>query len=91
VRVGEEQHVIVGDPAERARELIAFTRGMEEAGFPDFPQWTRLSRVVARDVLELDEQLDAERSARLAIQARADRLEKLFLARSETAAAKTRL
>jgi hypothetical protein len=63
--------VIVGDPSERARELLAFTDGIAEAGFPEL---SRLSRVVARDLLEVLEQLDAERSARRAIQEARDRL-----------------
>jgi hypothetical protein len=51
--------------ADRARALIAFTDGLEEAGLGET---ARRSRVVACDVLELVEALAAERSARKAAQ-----------------------
>ena len=65
MRVGRELNVIVGDAAQRANELIAFMNGFEEAGLP---QAARLSRVVARDLLEVLDQLYAERSVRRAMQ-----------------------
>jgi hypothetical protein len=58
--------VIVGDPRQRARELIAFCDGFDEGGL--YPEFTRRARMVARDMLELADQVDAERSARRAAQ-----------------------
>jgi hypothetical protein len=45
----------------RARDLIEFTAGLEEAGLVET---ARRSRMTARDVLELADALAAERSAR---------------------------
>lgn len=59
------------DREQRARELITFVGGIEEAGFG---QLARRSRVVARDALELLEELQVERTARQKIQADRDRL-----------------
>jgi hypothetical protein len=50
-----------------ARDLILFADGVQE-GAGGFPELARRARVAARDVLELAEQLDAERSARVAMQ-----------------------
>lgn len=64
--------MIVGDPVARAEALIHFADGLEEAGEAVFAARVRL---VARDVLELVPMLEAERSARRAVQDRADRLQ----------------
>jgi hypothetical protein len=58
--------------AERARDLIVFCDGFDEGGL--YPRFTRRARVVARDLIDALDQLDAERSARIAIQAQRDRL-----------------
>jgi hypothetical protein len=63
--------LIVGDPEQRARELIEFCAGLDEAGLHEV---ARRSRMVARDVLDLADGLAAERSARVAIQEQRDRL-----------------
>jgi hypothetical protein len=55
---------------ERAHALTEFAHGLEEAGLIEV---ARRSRMVARDVLELAEALDAERSARRAMQANYER------------------
>jgi hypothetical protein len=67
----------VTDARERAREFVVFCDGAEEAGFADY---ARRGRSVARDCLDALDMLDAERSARRAIQGRAVRFEELFLA-----------
>lgn len=54
-----------------ARELIIFADGLEQAGFGHL---ARRARVVARDALELLEELKIERIARRRIQADRDRL-----------------
>jgi hypothetical protein len=64
--------VIVGDPAERAREMIVFCDGFDEGGL--YPEFTRRARLVARDLLEVLDLLGAERSARVALQQRIDGL-----------------
>jgi hypothetical protein len=69
---------VSAEAIERARELIVFADGVEEAGLP---QYASRARMVAHDALELAEQLDAERSARQALQARLERTERLLLAR----------
>jgi hypothetical protein len=65
--------VIVGDPVERARELIVFADGFTAAGGGN-AELARLARVAAGDVLELAQALDGERSARVAMQTERDRL-----------------
>jgi hypothetical protein len=55
----------------RARELLVFADGVLDAGFE---QLSRRSRVVAGDLIRCIEELRAERSARVAIQAARDRL-----------------
>ena len=57
--------MIVGDPVRRAHDALAAGDVLEEIGLPEFG--ARL-RVLARDVLELAEELAAERSARRALQ-----------------------
>ena len=57
-----------------ARDLIAFADGLEEGGFRDYAQ---RSRVVARDLLTCASELRAERSARVAIQKQRDAFERL--------------
>jgi hypothetical protein len=54
----------------RAHELIAFCDGLEDAGQADT---ARRSRMVARDLIEIAEQLRAERSACSAAQANYER------------------
>jgi hypothetical protein len=54
--------------------LIEFADGIEEAGYPEL---ARRSRMSARDVLELAEQVREERSARVALQARAETLQSI--------------
>jgi hypothetical protein len=54
----------------RAHELIAFADGLEDAGLIDT---AHRSRVVARDLTEIADQLRAERSARSAAQANYER------------------
>lgn len=49
----------------RAQEFLHFSDGFEDAGHPEL---ARRSRVTARDVIDLAGQLEAERSARVAIQ-----------------------
>jgi len=62
--------VIVADPVERARALIAFADGVEQAGWIDY---ARRARDVARDVLELAERLDATSDSLRAVTADRDR------------------
>ena len=62
---------LLDDAEQRARELIVFADGVEEAGLRVYSQ---RARVVADDLLRTAEQLRGERSARLAIQAERDRL-----------------
>jgi len=61
--------VSLDDARQRARDALAAGDVLEEIGLPEFGG--RL-RVLARDVLELAEQLEAERSARRTIQADRD-------------------
>jgi hypothetical protein len=70
----EARRVIVGDPAGRARELVVFCDGAEEAGLVGY---ARRARVVARDVLELVVALEGERSARVAMQEARDQLQEI--------------
>ena len=57
--------------AQLANELIVFADGAEEAGLVTYAQ---RARVVARETLWLVDALEAERSARRAIQEARDRL-----------------
>jgi hypothetical protein len=68
----------VSDARQRAEAFVQFCDGMEEAGLGEY---ARRGRVVADDLLQALQALDAERSARRAIQERAERLEELLLAR----------
>ena len=61
--------MIVGDPVERASELIVFAYGYSAATGGDAELAGR-ARMAARDVIELAEALEAERSARVALQER---------------------
>lgn len=56
---------------QRARDLISFADGCEEAGLTVYAQ---RARVVAGDLLQVAEDLRAERSVRVSIQAERDRL-----------------
>jgi hypothetical protein len=58
------------DLERRARDLIARCDGITEAGFPDL---ARESRYLAGELLRTLDDLAAERSARLAVQAARDR------------------
>jgi hypothetical protein len=69
----------IGDAATRAHELLLATGLFEELGYG---QLAARSRMVARDALELQDQLDAERSARRAMQADRDRLRELLISRT---------
>jgi hypothetical protein len=59
----------------RARDLITFADGIQTAGLTDYAQ---RARAVAHDVLELHEQLQAERSTRTALQQRCDAQQQLL-------------
>ena len=61
--------------AQRARALILFADGVEQAGWADYAQ---KARDVAHDLLKLADQLEAERSARGALQARCQELQELI-------------
>ena len=54
-----------------ARELIVFADGLEQGGWGDY---ARRARNVARDALWALDELEAERSARQAVQQARDRL-----------------
>ena len=54
---------------ERARALISFADGLADSGVKGLVETASRSRMVARDVLELADLVDAERSARVAAQA----------------------
>lgn len=58
-----------GAGRDRAQALLVFCDGVEDAGHPEL---ARRSRVVARDVLRLADELDRERSARRTVQAQRD-------------------
>ena len=60
---------------QRARALIVFADGVEEAGLVVYAQ---RARVVARDLLRVTAELRAERWARGGIQAERDRLRKML-------------
>jgi hypothetical protein len=70
---------------ERARELIIWCDALTDLGLDET---ARLSRVVARDALELVEALAAERSAREAFQERVRRQEAILLRRGSEAGSK---
>ncbi len=56
---------------QRAREAVPFAEGLDQAGFG---QLAGSIRLLASDVTELLQALEAERSARVALQADRDRL-----------------
>jgi hypothetical protein len=68
------------DAAGRARELILFADGAEEAGLAGY---ARRARHVARETLWLTEQLAAERSAREAATREVARLRDLWTRRPD--------
>jgi hypothetical protein len=82
-----ERRGVVGvtNVKERARDLIVFCDGFDEAA--RYPGFTRRARAVARDLLDALDQLDAERSARIAIQERAERLQAIVGRRADEACA----
>lgn len=65
-----EQHV-----RQRAQALLIRAQGIREGGAP---QLAEDSAFIAQRLLETMDELDAERSARIAIQARNDRLENII-------------
>jgi hypothetical protein len=67
--------VTVGDSRERARRLVAMVDGIDVIGQPGRRPLTSLARRVAEDSVASLDMLAAERSARLALQARCERLE----------------
>jgi hypothetical protein len=67
---------VIAGAEQRARELIVFCDGFDEAGV--VPGFTCRARSVARDVRELGEALAAERSARVALQARCERQQEIL-------------
>jgi hypothetical protein len=60
---------------ERARELIVWCDALTDAGLDET---ARRARMVARDSVELADTLDAERSARRALQERCERLQAII-------------
>ena len=67
---------------ERASAFIVFCDGLEEGGLGEYARWGRL---LARELLEALEALDAERSARVAIQEARDRAVELLGKRADDA------
>jgi len=58
--------------------LLIFIEGAEDTGGADAgPELRRRARIVARALLDLADQLDAERSARVAIQTQRDTLQRI--------------
>jgi hypothetical protein len=55
---------------DRARDLVSFCDGFDEGGL--YPEFTRRARLVAGDLLDTLDELAAERSARVALQARCE-------------------
>jgi hypothetical protein len=68
------------DAAQCAHDLLVFCDALEEAGMP---QLARRSRLVARDLLEALELLEAERSTRTALQERCRRQQAILGRRAE--------
>ena len=68
-----------GTARDRAQELLVFADGFDDAGHLGLA--TR-SRVVARDMLRLIDDLEAERSARQSVQAQRDRAIELLARRA---------
>ena len=67
---------MIESPEKRARAFLDFCTGAEEGGLTEY---ACRGRMVARDLLGTLEALAVERSARVAIQARADRFEAIAL------------
>ncbi len=65
-------------PAELASGYMVFCDGLEAAGQVDH---ARRGRVIAGHLIETLDALDAERSARVALQERIARMEKIILTR----------
>lgn len=61
-----------------AEAFVAFCDGAEEAGLVEFAQ---RGRTIARELLDALDMLDAERSARRAMQERCERLEEILFER----------
>jgi hypothetical protein len=71
--------VTVGDPRERALYLLAVCDGLLDAGRAD--HYAHAGRLVASDLLDALEMVEAERSARRAAQERAQRIGRLLFDR----------
>jgi hypothetical protein len=69
--------------ARRARDLIVYADGVEEAGLENY---ARRARDVAREVIWLVEEVARERAARALIQERCDELRRLLAKRRKEAA-----
>lgn len=63
-------------PLDDALDFILFCDGVEDGGQVAY---ARRGRVIARALIETIEALDAERSARIALQRRIDTLERILL------------
>src|SRR5206468_1765356 len=61
------------DPSQLAREFVVFCDGLEASGAPGIDGYARRGRVVAGELLAALAELEAERSARCAIQDARDR------------------
>lgn len=68
---------------QRARDLIVFADGVLDAGFE---QLGRRARVVADDLLRVADDLEAERSARVAVQGARDTAVALLTQRAKQTA-----
>jgi isopentenyl diphosphate isomerase/L-lactate dehydrogenase-like FMN-dependent dehydrogenase len=68
---------VLAQAEQRARDLIVFADGVEEAGFRMYAQ---RARAVADDLLRVAGDLRAERSVRVAIQTERDRLRAMISA-----------
>jgi hypothetical protein len=61
--------------ADRARAFVEFLDGFEEGGFPEY---ARRGRLIADELERVAEELDAERSARRALQERCERQQEIL-------------
>ena len=66
----------MSETAAWARSFVDFCDGIEAAGLPEY---ARRGRLLARQLIESEEALAAERSARKAMQAEAERLREILL------------
>jgi hypothetical protein len=64
--------------ADRARALIVFADGLEASGADGTVDYARRARAVADDLLRAIDALEAERSARRALQERCERQQELL-------------